>query len=175
MAAASPDAVNKLVSEVRAAFISGAGQLGFSLADAEEMLKHGPAAALSWAWPSEQQRRVEALLKQLGGDVARWANVQRGWAERGLRDDGSLFNWEKWQARGRDLAKDLEKHTGQLVGEAVFTLFKAQVIDATVRQVGDIALPWRWSPGAKLAVGVAALVVAAVALRPYVAPFLRST
>lgn len=178
-------AADSLTSDVRREYINGAQKLGFSMADAEALLEYGLQASLSWAWlpKTDQAKREEKLMRQLGADVTRWATVMRGWADRGRRDDGTAFDWARWLEYGRYLAGNLKSSTGLLMGEAVFERFNQEVVAKTVTDTATVAAKaaevatdvvafWDWSLGTKLLVGGVLVVAAAAILRPYVTPLL---
>jgi hypothetical protein len=166
-----------LASEIRRAYREGALVVGFSPANIAQFLLLGPAALV--VPQTDAQRRLESALKSLGERITRWERVYRSWAKKGKRDDGSAYDWDKWQAYAReDLARETKDLLGTVVADAVFIRFATEVAAKTatdtVEVVATVANPLAWPTWAKVTAVVAGGLVALVVVRPYVSPLLRS-
>ncbi|KFA86702.1 hypothetical protein [Archangium violaceum] len=175
--AAQKAAADALVSEIRGKYREGALAVGFSPDNVAQFLLLGPAAF--FVPQTDAQRRLEAALKSLGERITRWEKVYRSWAERGQRDDGSSYTWDRWTRYAReDLARETKDLLGTVVSESLFFRFTEEVVVKTaadtVEVVATVANPLAWPTWAKVTAGAAGVVVVLFVVRPYVAPLLRS-
>jgi len=171
--AAQKAAADALVSDIRGKYREGALAVGFSPDNVAQFLLLGPAAF--FVPQTDAQRRLEAALKSLGERITRWQTVYRSWAERGQRDDGSAYNWERWTRYAReDLAREIKDVLKTSVSESLFLRFADEVVVESAKDAAAVVNPFAWPTWAKVAAGVAAGVVVLVVVRPYVSPLLRS-
>lgn len=168
-------AADALAAEIRSAYRRGAVAVGFSPDNVVAMLGFGVAASLlGWAPKTDAQRRLEANLKDLGGRIRRWEVVFRSWAERGQRDDGSSYSWERWTQYAReDLARQLRELLNETVSESLFLRFGREVVLKTAEDANKALNPFAWPAWAKAAAVAGAVVVTLAVVYPYAAPVLR--
>lgn len=97
------DSADKLADNLDWQYISGGIKIGLAPDRLKGYLGLG---LLGWLFgPSDNQLSIEHNYGLLGGYIKEWSSTRRGWAEAGMRDDGSAYTWEKWTWEGTEYAK----------------------------------------------------------------------
>ncbi|MFA6118120.1 MAG: hypothetical protein WC729_29305 [Sphingomonas sp.] len=101
------------VAELKLAYLKGALEIGANPDNVARLVVLGPAIALLTDFAkNDSQVQLSASYKQLGVYIDTWATTMRGWAEKGVRDDGSAYSWAKWADLAKGYFESIRIYTG---------------------------------------------------------------
>lgn len=94
------DAAGELIAEVKSQYRTAALKVGFSPDNIASIINPVAWGVYDWLFDSSQQDTIEYNMKQLGKQIAEWAD-HLSWVEKGKRDNGTAYDAEQWADAGK--------------------------------------------------------------------------
>jgi hypothetical protein len=137
--AAQKTAMATQVAELERQFAAGLVRQGLANAASVRGLVLGPILANIPLFQSEEAERTAKEMAGIQENLNTWRDKWKKWAERGTRDDGSLYPISMWSTFGQELGRRVESATGEAWNQSVFALasFTVENTAAATKEVTD--------------------------------------
>lgn len=161
------DAANRAKLELAAAKVQAYYLAGAALLLGANASGWSAIQALSGTAVSQ----IQANYIQLGSVIQEWATTQLGWAENGVRDDGTSFTADRWAALGQGYMQDAQYQAGLALSSDV----PAALADAATATYNQATNPLTQGPTwLKGLVIVGGLGIAAYLAKPFLEAWMFS-